>query len=311
MENNILKRALGAAKAALPQAFKTSIWVVKITVMVSFAIMLLKYVNILPWISLQLSPLFQHLGLPGEASLAFVSGYFANVYTAIAVAVSLDLDPRAMTIMGVMALCAHNMITETLVQKKTGTNAWLIVVVRTSAALVISLVLNLVLPGEVMQSAGSAGSEELSFVPMLKDWAITSLQLVIKMVTLILSLSILQKLLNEFGVIALLSKAMGPFMKIFGLSKSCSFLWIVANTLGLAYGAAIMIDEAKSGSVSKRDIDYLNTHISMSHSNLEDLFLVSSIGAIWYIVLISRWIFSIVAVWLLHLYFFVTEKNNS
>lgn len=309
MIHNFSHRALAAAKSALPNAIKTSIWVVKITLAVSFAILFLKYFNIVPWISRYASPVFYHLGLPGEASLAFLSGYFTNVYTAIAVAVSLNLDPRTMTIVGVMALCAHNMITETLVQKKTGTNAWWIAFVRTAAAFVLAAVLNLIMGGEVVSNVTHYTQEQLEFLPLLKEWAITSFWLVLKMVTLIISLSILQKLLNEFGVIAALSKVLGPVMTFFGLGRKTSFLWIVANTLGLAYGAAIMIDEAQSGNISKRDIDCLNTHICSSHSNLEDLFLVSSIGAIWWIVLVSRWCFSFAIVWLLRAYYFIKDKR--
>lgn len=310
MIHNFSHRALAAAKSALPNAIKTSIWVVKITLAVSFAILFLKYFNIVPWINRYASPVFCNIGLPGEASLAFLSGYFTNVYTAIAVAVSLDLDPRTMTILGVMALCAHNMITETLVQKKTGTNAWWIVFVRTAAAFVLAAVLNLILGGEVVSNVvHNTGQQQLEFLPLLKEWVITSFWLVLKMVSLIISLSILQKLLNEFGIIAALSKVLGPLMAFFGLGRKTSFLWIVANTLGLAYGAAIMIDEAQNGNISKRDIDFLNTHICSSHSNLEDLFLVSSIGAIWWIVLLSRWCFSFAIVWLLRAYYFVKDKK--
>lgn len=309
MIQNFSHRALSAAKSALPQAVRTSIWVVKITLAVSFAILFLKYLNIVPWINNFVSPVFRHLGLPGEASLAFLSGYFTNVYTAIAVAVSLDLDVRTMTILGVMALCAHNMITETLVQKKTGTNAWWIAFVRTAAAFVLAAVLNLLMGGEVVSNVAHYTQEQLEFIPLLKDWAVTSFWLVLKMVTLIISLSILQKLLNEFGIIAALSKILGPVMSFFGLGRNTAFLWIVANTLGLAYGAAIMIDEAQSGNVSKRDIDYLNTHICSSHSNLEDLFLISSVGAIWWIVLLSRWCFSFAIVWLLRAYYFFRDKK--
>lgn len=68
-------------------------------------------------------------------------------------------------------------------------------------------------------------------------------------------------------------------MAFFGLPAKTAFLWIVANTLGLAYGAAVMIDETESGKITKKDVDLLNHHISISHSNLEDVFLVASVGA--------------------------------
>ena len=126
-------------KEVFPVATKTAFWIIKITVGISLAILFLKYFKVLPWFSELISPLFNHIGLPGEAALAYVSGYFVNVYTAISVAVSLDLDVRAMTILGVMVLCSHNMITETAVQKKSGSSAIRIVVIRTFSAFFLAL----------------------------------------------------------------------------------------------------------------------------------------------------------------------------
>ena len=62
----------------------------------SFVILLLQYFGFIEWISFWLTPLFSHFGLPGEAALAYVSGYFVNCYSAIAVMTtfvrSLDMD---------------------------------------------------------------------------------------------------------------------------------------------------------------------------------------------------------------------------
>ncbi|MBQ0006262.1 MAG: hypothetical protein KBS57_02520 [Alistipes sp.] len=110
-------------KGLLPGTAKTAFWIMKLTVAISFAIMLLKYFNILAVISDVMSPLFIHLGLPGGAALAYVTGYFVNCYSAIAVAVTLDLDVRSMTILMTMVLCSHNMPVETAVQKMTGSSA--------------------------------------------------------------------------------------------------------------------------------------------------------------------------------------------
>ena len=249
-----------------------------------------------------------HLGLPGEAALAYVTGYFVNVYAAISVAASLELDVRAMTILSVMVLCSHNMITETAVQKKSGSSAVRIVLVRTFSAFFLAFVLNRFLPGEVIPAYGAEGEEALLLGPMLKEWAVSTLWLILKMGVLIYSLSIMQRLLAEFGVIRLISKFLKPLLALFGLPARTSLLWIVANILGLAYGAAIMIQESRSGKISRNDIDLLNTHISIAHSNFEDLFLLSSVGGIWYVLLLSRWLMAMVLVWLQRLEIFVADK---
>ena len=77
-------RLIRCVKEVLPSTTKTCIWIIKITVAVSFAMMLLKYFQILPWISNAVSPVFKVFGLPGATALAYVSGYFVNVYSCIA-----------------------------------------------------------------------------------------------------------------------------------------------------------------------------------------------------------------------------------
>ena len=302
------EKILWCIKSVLPSTTKTCIWLVKITVGVSFAIMFLKYFKILPVISNFLAPLFNSIGLPGEAALPFVSGYFVNVYAAISVMVSFDFDVRALTILGTMVLCAHNMITETAVQKKTGTSAIRIVITRTVSAFTLAFLLNRLLPGQ-MEALGSVSYEEdIAFSQLFKEWIYSTLQVVVKMTILIYTLAIVQKILAEYGVIRWVSKFLRYFLAFFGLPAKTSFLWIVANTLGLAYGAAVMMEEVESGKVTGRDVDLLNTHISVSHSNLEDLLLLTALGAVWYVMLLSRWMCSFVLVWELRAEYYIKDK---
>jgi spore maturation protein SpmB len=297
MDKSAIERARKAVVEILPNTFRTCWWLIKITVLISVAILFLRYFNILPWFSSLISPAFNLVGLPGEAALAYVTGYFVNVYSAIAVIATLDLDIRAITILSVMVLCSHNMITETAVQKKTGSSAVRMVVIRTFSAFLLGFTLNLVMPGEVVAQALQYGPVTLSLQELLRDWLFSTLEIIVKMTVLIIALSVLQKILSEFGVIRWISKFLRPLLTIFGLPAKTSFLWIVANILGLAYGAAVMIDEYKSGKVDKTDIDLLNHHIGISHSNLEDLLLLSSVGGMILWLLISRWLMSCLLVW--------------
>jgi hypothetical protein len=246
------------------------------------------------------------IGLPGEAALPYITGYFVNVYAAISVMCSFDFDVRTLTILSTMILCSHNIITETAVQKKTGSSAVRMVVIRTVSAFVLALVLSLVMPGEVKALSGR--SMEMvgeSFAGLIKNWIISTFFMVLKMVVLIYSLAILQKILAEFGVIRWLSKILRPFLAFFGLPAKTSFLWVVANTIGLSYGAAVMLEEVGNGKIGKKDVDLLNAHISISHSNVEDLMLLTAAGGVWYIILLVRWAGSFVIVWLFRLEYYI------
>ena len=340
------ERLVKCVKEVLPSTTKTCIWLLKITIGVSVLILFMRYFKILPWLSATLGPLFNHFGLPGEAALAYVSGYFVNMYAMLAIAGSMDLTARAITILGVMSLCSHNMITETAVQGKTGANPVRVVITRTLAGFVLAFVLNLILPlsqSDIAMLGGAVGESEAAVAeaptgvapaaetpaseasitvapaagapatvasiteapaavqPLFKElaveWCYSTLSILVKMTLLIYSLAILQRILSEFGVIRWVSKFLKPLLLLFGLPARCSFLWIVANILGIAYGGAVMMEEVRAGKLSLRDIKLVNQHIGISHSNLEDLALVASIGGIWWVMLLSRWAGSFILVW--------------
>ena len=360
------ERLVKCVKEVLPSTTKTCIWLLKITLGVSVLILFMRYFKILPWLSATLGPLFNHFGLPGEAALAYVSGYFVNMYAMLAIAGSMDLTARAITILGVMSLCSHNMITETAVQGKTGANPVRVVITRTLAGFVLAFVLNLILPlsqSDIAMLGGAVGESEAAvaeaptgvapaaetpaseasitvapaavapateasiavapaavasvaeapanvasiteapaavqplFKELVVEWCYSTLSILVKMTLLIYSLAILQRILSEFGVIRWVSKFLKPLLLLFGLPARCSFLWIIANILGIAYGGAVMMEEVRAGKLSLRDIKLVNQHIGISHSNLEDLTLVASIGGIWWVMLLSRWAGSFILVW--------------
>lgn len=304
----LLKRIGKCAVQVLPGAKKTAFWVVRITAIVSAVIFVLRYSGLLSIISDAVGPVMELVGLPGEAALAYVSGYFVNVYSCIAAAVTLNLSPRSMTILAVMVLCSHNMFVETAVQKKTGSSALRIVIVRTLSGIILALVLNRILPAGGVENIVEQSVEKQSFMEMFKPWAISLVKLCAKMIVLIFLLSVLQQILNEFGIMKVLTKFLKWPLKIFGLPEDTSFLWIVANTLGLAYGAAVMFQEKEKGVMSEREIKLLNSHIGISHSNLEDLLLFASVGGIWWVMLLTRWAGSLVLVWEERAEFYIKDR---
>ena len=211
-------RLIRCVKEVLPSTTKTCIWIIKITVAVSFAMMLLKYFQILPWISNAVSPVFKVFGLPGATALAYVSGYFVNVYSCIAVMTTLELDWRALTILCTMVMCSHSMVLETAVLKKTGANGVRMVIVRTLSAFILGIVLNLILPGEPDLAMETVERGPLApWWPTLWEWFLSALKLVLMMTVIIYTLNILQRTLREFGIMERIARVFRPLMRVFGL----------------------------------------------------------------------------------------------
>jgi len=294
----VYKRLQSCVKSAMPSAIKTSLWFLKITIPISLTVTLLSFFGVLTIISQYLSPVFNLIGLPGEAALVYISSAFLNVYSAIAVITSIDFTLREMTILAIMSLIAHNLILETAVQKKTGSKVWHIVLIRIGTSIVAAILLNVLLPAQMglLKLEVQTTSTPL-LLDVLSSWGVSALKLSLKIVVLITLLMILQRILLEFKITDILSSIFKPFLRVMGLPASTSFMWLVANLLGLAYGSAVMIDEVQSGRLSKEDADLLNYHIAISHSNLEDLILFAAIGiSVWWL-LLPRIVFAMIAVW--------------
>ena len=156
-------------KQAAPRALKTIWWIFKITTVVSFIMFMLKYTGILTWIAAAVSPVFHIFGLPGDAALAYVSAYFINIYSGIAVISTLDLTVRQITILGTMNLAAHAMVAETAIQKKTGAPIAYVICIRTLASITLGVVMNLVLPGRPIFNAESINLAQVPFLNIQGD----------------------------------------------------------------------------------------------------------------------------------------------
>lgn len=295
-------------KKVLPVALRTSVWFLKIMLPVSFCVMLLSYFNILPYLSSFAAPVFTLLGLPGDAALVFVTSIFTNIYTVIALMSNMDFSVREGVILAMMCLISHNYLVETLVQKKTGSSAVAMVVLRFTCSFIAAFILNLLLP-DMGSRLAYQPAIALGLTETLQNWLQNSLILSLKVVVIISVLMVVQRLLEEFGILKWLSSLLGPVMDVFGLPRQVAFLWLVGNTLGLAYGSAVLMDYAKQGRLTEKEADLLNFHLAISHSQLEDplLFAVLGLPVLWLI--IPRIVLAMIVVWMRRLWEVVNRKK--
>lgn len=297
--STVVSRIRSAVKSGLLSGLKTAIFLVKIMVPISLGVTLLIWSGILAWAAHFLAPIMGLVGLPGEAALVLVSATLLNVYSAIAIIGTLPLTMREITILAIMCLTAHNLIIETAVMKKSGSSAFKMVALRIGASIVAAYVLNLILPPGQASTASLARSAAATtaFWPMMSVWGLSTLRLILKILVLIFSIMIGQRLMEEFHIMDYLSKVTAPLMRIFGLSENVSFLWIVINLVGYAYGAAIIIERVKDGKMKPQEADLFNHHASLFHSALEDTALFLAIGVPLFWLLVPRLMMAMLVVW--------------
>jgi len=295
---NFGQRLLKCVKTSLPQGTKTAIWLLKLTIPVSFAVFLLDFLGILNVIAGWVAPIFKLFGLSGQASIVLITSFFTNIYSVIAVMTTLGTGHREGTILAVMCLISHALIVETAIQKRTGSKPWRMLVTRLSASFIAAWMLNLYLPVEAISDSVQLISTNQTFSAAIQHWLYDISITTIKILVLVNLLLILQRILTEFGLIKWLLMPFIPLLRIMGLPANTGFLWMVAYTLGLSYGGAIMINESEEGKLTKEDADLLNHHIAISHSQLEDPLLFVSIGYGYGILIFPRILLSIVYVWI-------------
>ena len=308
--SNIRTRLVRCVKTALPQGMKTAIWLLKLTIPVSFAVFLLDFFGALNVIASWVAPLLKLIGLSGQASIVLITSFFTNIYSVIAVMTTLGIGHREGIILAVMCLISHAFIVETAIQKKTGSAPWRMVFTRLSASFIAACMLNLILPVEAIDVSENMVRSVGEFTPALQHWLFNMLQTTFKIVVLVNLLLIIQKILNEFGLIKWILMPFKPLLKVMGLPSSTGFLWIVANTLGLGYGGAIMISETEEGKLSREDADLLNHNIAISHSQLEDPLLFVAVGYPLGILIWPRILLAIIFVWVRRFEIWVKKSKD-
>ena len=254
----------------------TSWLLIKVMVPTMAAVHLLKALGVLGRMAEITAPVMGLFGLPGEASLALITGGLVNIYAAIAVAVNITMTAKSMTVLAIMVLIAHNLIVETAVQSKTGSPAWLMLVSRLSAAALAGVVFNLIIPGGDRVLTGAAVSDPSSgFLRVIAGNALS----LVKIALIIVSLMTAVELMRAFGLLDRLMGLLHRPMALLGMERKTSFVAAVGLVLGLAYGAGLIIDETRRNSIDRDDILATNLFLGTNHALIEDSLIFAAVGA--------------------------------
>ncbi len=217
--------------------------VLKIMLPVSFVVMLLTYFQVLPAVS-AVAPLFTRIGLPGDAALVFVTGIFTNIYTVIALLSNMDFTVREGILLAMMCLISI-IIRWKLWYRRNRFCGLKMVLLRFYLCFIAAAVLNLILPEFAGRDDKSAAFCRLGIPRYFVQLAANQSVVVPESRGPDYRLMILQRLLEEFGVLKwIFASLLGPYA-IVGFTPTGGFLWVVGNTLGLAYGSAVLMDYAR------------------------------------------------------------------
>lgn len=300
----LFHRLLKCLRLALPRSLSICLWLLKVMLPISLAVRVLQYVGVIDWLAGYLSPVFSYIGLSGDSAFVFLTSIFLPLYPTIAVMTTLTLTLREATILAVMCLVSHNLPVECSVAHKTGSRFGEIVAFRIAMSFVAAVVLNWLLPQSdaPFNFLASATTEVTSWGMLLMQWLTSSLSLIVTIVLIVTALMVLQRVLEEFGWMHRIAHSLSPLMRLFGLPSGCSLLWLTGNVVGMAYGAAIMIDEVEEGRLTREEANLVNHHLGVSHSLLEDTMLFVAMGISFWWICLTRLVLAMIAVWTMRLW---------
>lgn len=124
-------------KRGLKNGINTLIELSKFLIPVYIVVKILSVSGLLNILAEFFKPVMSVLGLPGEASLVIMLGYFLGIYAALGALAAIDLTSVQITTVAIMLSIAHNLITETALVKKLGVSAGASIAVRVSFSILM------------------------------------------------------------------------------------------------------------------------------------------------------------------------------
>jgi len=295
--SNFQHQLKSAGVRGVKKTWNTFIWMCKIVIPISFLVTILQWSGCLNQLDFLLNPLMSLLNLPAEAALPIVTGMLINIYAVIAIITVIPFTIEQMTLIAIFNLIAHSLIMEGIIQYKSGINVFEAVMFRIITAILTVFIVSQFL-GDTSQSVAIPANlmVHTPFLEVLKVWAIDMIYLLLKILGLIMVIMILQESIKALGWLEHVLKFFSPLMRILGLSQRTAMLWLTAIIFGLLYGGAVIIEEAKRGTLGKDELEYLHISIGVNHSIVEDplLFAILGLNLLW--LWIPRFIIAVIAV---------------
>ena len=292
-------------RAALKELFKevTGVYLTLLKVMVP-TLILVKILDLLGgtvWLAALLSPFMQFVGLPEQMGIIWATAILTNIYTAMIVfvdtTVDMQLSVAQVSVMGILILLSHSIPMEGAVAKMVGVSWRLTISLKLGGGLLLAALINYLYRELDYQQQPAVllwQSERLE--QSLGQWAIDQLLLLGSIFFIISALMILLRVLRLIGVEKLMQLALSPLFKLLNISKDASNITIIGITLGLSFGAGLLIAEIKRGNISKRDVLLSISLLSLAHSLIEDTLLILLLGADVTAILWLRIMFAVIVV---------------
>jgi hypothetical protein len=295
---------------------KTTWTLGKIIFPVTLIITLLSHTPVLDWLISAIAPAMKWIGLPGEAAIPLVLGNFLNLYAGIGGILTLDtLTVQDVFILAVMLSFSHNLFIESGVAASVGIKLWVILLVRVGLALFSAFMINLLWDGGTEKAQYGFISKPEAAPNGWGEITLTALEKaslgILQLALIVIPLMIVMQYLKDRGWLNRFSNWMAPAMKLLGMKENTSMTMAAGLTIGLAYGAGVMMQAAKEDGVSKKDLYLAFIFLVSCHAVVEDTLVFVPLGIPVLPLLIIRVVTAVVLTILVAYVWNKLERKNS
>ena len=281
------------------EIFSVSFNLFKLMIPIIIIVKIIEELGGIEYIAIALEPLMQIVGLPASMGLVWATTLLTNIYGGMIIFVGMagqeSLSVSQVTVLGSMMLIAHALPIELRIIQKSGVRLLYVFLLRVLGALFVGFVLHhLYSSGNYLeQSNQSLWNPELVDDGCLKTWIFNQINTFFQVFIIIAILITFLKILKTSGIENVIASALQPLLRLIGLSKKTTSITIIGVLLGIIYGGGLLIKEAQSGVISKKEVFGSLTLLALLHSVIEDTILLLLMGAHFSGVLVFRIMFAL------------------
>lgn len=134
---------------------------------------------------------------------------------------------------------------------------------------------------------------------IIKEATIGSLDSVYSIAIIVIPIMIVLQLLKDYNALDKLTKPFQFISRLFNISKESVLPLLVGIIFGLSYGAGVIIQSAKEGNLSKRDLLLITVFLATCHAVFEDTLIFVAVGANGFLLLGFRLVAALIITYVL------------
>ncbi|MGB1360874.1 MAG: hypothetical protein ACPG8V_02025 [Alphaproteobacteria bacterium] len=253
-----------------------------------------------------LTPVMQFLGLSGETGLVVASAAMVNLYAGLSVFSNMDglqsITLAQATTISFLILVTHNMFIEMAVVRMVGLKLPIIIAFRLLSTVFMAWAfITTANHFGLYQETANILIEPQNIHSSFGDWVLNSLKSMGYLFVAVYVIVFMVELLKALKITNFLEWILSPFVRMIGINKNATSITVIGLLLGLAYGGAFFVEEAKKGTIRNRDIYLSMALLCLTHAIIEDTVLMVVIGGDFMALIMFRLLITFILIALLGL----------